>query len=232
MDGNFLDSRGPVEPQRAGNRWLWPAVLGLAALALVWFFMRRGEPEPRVAADSTAAMPAGAAVDTAAAGAAAAAGGAGSNLGAFVTRTLPGGVSLDVPERGVEARLLAFITDASRPVTDTLWFDFDRLLFETGSARLAASSQEQLGNVAAILEAYPDVDLKIGGYTDDVGDDAANMRLSQQRADTVRADLIGRRIAAGRLEAEGYGEQHPVADNSTEAGRAQNRRISMRVTKK
>ena len=65
-----------------------------------------------------------------------------------------------------------------------------------------------------------------------MGDPAANVRLSQSRADAVKADLVRRGVADGRLEAEGYGEQHPVADNATESGRAQNRRIAMRVTKK
>jgi K(+)-stimulated pyrophosphate-energized sodium pump len=76
------------------------------------------------------------------------------------------------------------------------------------------------------------VKLKIGGYTDNTGDAAANMRLSQARADSVRAELIQLGVGADRLEAQGYGDQHPVADNSTEEGRQKNRRISMRVTAK
>jgi outer membrane protein OmpA-like peptidoglycan-associated protein len=65
-----------------------------------------------------------------------------------------------------------------------------------------------------------------------VGSAADNLTLSQERADNVRAQLVSMGVDGSRLAAEGYGEQHPVADNSTEAGRAMNRRISMLVTQK
>jgi outer membrane protein OmpA-like peptidoglycan-associated protein len=131
----------------------------------------------------------------------------------------------------MEDNLLAFI-QSPRPVDDTTWFDFDRLLFDTNSATLQPSSQEQLHNVAEILKAYPNVHVKIGGYTDNTGDPNANLRLSQQRADSVKQELTGLGVSADRMEAQGYGDQHPVADNSTEEGRQKNRRISLRVTQK
>jgi K(+)-stimulated pyrophosphate-energized sodium pump len=150
----------------------------------------------------------------------------------MVERALAGGHSVTVPERGVEGRLLAFIQDASRPVDKTTWFDFDRLVFETGSANLAEGSRSQLSAVSAILAAYPAVKLKIGGYTDNVGDPAQNQRLSEERAANVRGALLNLGIAPDRLAAEGYGERFPVGDNATAEGRARNRRISMRVTEK
>lgn len=153
-------------------------------------------------------------------------------LGAMVERELAGGARVSVPERGVEGRLLAFIVDAARPVDKTTWFDFDRLTFETGKATLGPASGEQLAAVAAILAAYPAVKLKIGGYTDNVGDPASNQKLSEARAASVVAALAGLGVAQERLAAEGYGEQFPVADNATPEGRARNRRISMRVTEK
>jgi len=155
-----------------------------------------------------------------------------SGLGAMVEQTLVGGARISVPERGVEGRLLAFIRDPSRPADKTTWFDFDRLTFETGSANLAAGSRDQLAAVGVILAAYPAVKLKIGGYTDNVGDPAFNKQLSEQRAANVRAALVGQGVAPDRLASEGYGEQFPVADNATAEGRAQNRRISMRVAEK
>jgi len=151
---------------------------------------------------------------------------------AFVKNQLPTGVELHVPAAGIESRLVAFIKDESRPVDKTTWFDFDRLLFASGKATLEPASNEQLDNIAQILTAYPRVNVKIGGYTDDQGDDAYNMALSKNRADNVKAEIVKRGIDAARLEAEGYGEQHPVADNATPEGRAQNRRISLRVTQK
>jgi outer membrane protein OmpA-like peptidoglycan-associated protein len=153
-------------------------------------------------------------------------------LGKFFSKKLPSGVELNIPELGVENKLIAFIEDAQRPVDEKLWFSFDRLTFETGKATLKPESQEQLKNIAEILKAYPKVTIKLGGYTDNTGDPQANLRLSQQRADTVMADLVKLGVDSGRMKAEGYGQEHPVADNSTEEGRAKNRRIDIRVVSK
>ncbi|MBO0934300.1 sodium-translocating pyrophosphatase [Fibrella aquatilis] len=146
--------------------------------------------------------------------------------------TLEGGKLLKgVGITGVETSLVNFIK-SDKPVDKTTWFDFDRLTFETGSATLKPESQEQLTNVAEVLKAYPNVNVKIGGYTDNTGDAKKNMKLSGDRAASVLKELSGMGIASSRLEAEGYGQEHPVASNDTEEGRAQNRRISVRVTKK
>ena len=154
------------------------------------------------------------------------------DLGNYVPRTLVDGTTITIPERGVENRLLAFIVDPSRIPDTTTWFDFDRLLFNTGSATLQPQSNNQLRDIAAILKAHPNAHVKIGGYTDNVGSAANNLALSQERADNVMGQLVSMGVDASRLTAEGYGEQHPVADNSTETGRASNRRISMLVTQK
>jgi outer membrane protein OmpA-like peptidoglycan-associated protein len=87
-----------------------------------------------------------------------------------------------------------------------------------------------LRNTAAILKAYPQVRVKIGGYADNSGDPAANRRLSEERAMAVMTALKDNGIAPDRLEAEGYGDQHPITDNSTPDGRARNRRVAIRVT--
>ena len=133
---------------------------------------------------------------------------------------------------GIEKKLIAFIEDPNKPADKTTWFSFDRLEFETGSATLKPSSAEQLKNVAEILKAYPVVTLKIGGYTDNVGNPASNLKLSQQRAESTIRELVSLGVEAGRQEAEGYGEQHPVGDNTTAEGRQMNRRIDLRVTNK
>jgi outer membrane protein OmpA-like peptidoglycan-associated protein len=150
----------------------------------------------------------------------------------FVSRSLPGNISLRIPAGRMEDHLLAFIQDPSKTVDETTWFDFDRLLFDTNSAVLLPSSREQLNDLATILKVYPNVHVKIGGYTDTTGETAANQVLSQQRADTVKQQLVDMGISADRLEAQGYGEQFPIADNTTEEGRQKNRRISLRVTQK
>jgi len=153
-------------------------------------------------------------------------------LGDFFKTKLPNGVELNIPRFGIENKLLTFIQDSSKPVDDTTWFNFDRLLFDTGKATLQPSSEEQLNNIAEIMKAYPNVHIKLGGYTDNTGDATANQALSEARAKNVMDALAGKGVDASRMESEGYGDQHPVADNSTEEGRAQNRRIALRVTQK
>jgi OOP family OmpA-OmpF porin len=149
-----------------------------------------------------------------------------------IQKTLPGGVKLSYPETSIENDLINFIEDNSRAVDKDTWFNFRRLTFEQGSAVIDASSQKEVDNIAEILKAYPDVNIKIGGYTDNTGSDEINTKLSAERAANVLAALVDRGIEASRLESEGYGPLHPIADNSTEEGREQNRRIAVRVTKK
>ncbi len=213
-------------------RWLVPAAIA-GVLLLAWFVIRSltapKETAPAVAtvnaeATNTAVSPSDAATEAATAAWAA--------LGDLMKVKLPDGNELNVPALGVEARLVNFLNDRSAPVSDSTWFDFDRLLFDTGKASLQPPSQEQLANIAAILKAYPQVRIRIGGYTDNTGDPAANLRLSGERANNVMDELVRLGIDPVRMSARGYGEENPVADNSTEEGRQKNRRISLHVTAK
>lgn len=139
---------------------------------------------------------------------------------------------LNVKAGSLEHSLFNFIHDESQAVSKDKWFNFDQVTFATGSTTPEASSAAQLQNIHDIMMAFPKVKLKIGGYTDNVGKAEDNMKLSQTRAESIVAELVKLGIAADRLEAEGYGDQHPVGDNSTEEGRAQNRRMALRVTEK
>ena len=232
----------------------WPWLLALAAAALLFYFLRgcgnktdstattgtdttsAAMTDATATADSAAssmgavADSASSAVSSAAVGDAAA--GAAASLGAFGAKKLPDGVELNIPANGIENKLLAFVEDKAKLVDKTTWFNFDRLLYETGSAKLKPESREQLQNIAAILKAYPAVNLKVGGYTDNTGNAALNKKLSQSRAEAAVTELVGLGVGKTRLEAEGYGIEHPVASNDTEKGRAQNRRTAARVTKK
>ena len=145
---------------------------------------------------------------------------------------LPTNFELSAPATGIEKQLVVFIQDPGKGIEPATWFNFDRLLFETNSANLKPESKEQLQNVAEILKAYPNVKVKVGGYTDNTGDPGANQKLSQDRATAVSMELVALGVPATRKSAEGYGQQYPVAANSTENGRAQNRRIALRVTDK
>jgi outer membrane protein OmpA-like peptidoglycan-associated protein len=154
------------------------------------------------------------------------------NLGANKTIKLPDGVSLNVGENSSEAKLISFIEDSNKSVNDTTWISLDRLFFETGKSTLKPESQDQLSNIAAIMKSYPKVKLKIGGYTDNTGSADANMKISTERANAAMKDLVSLGVSADRLKAEGYGQKHPIADNSTVEGQSQNRRIDVRVTEK
>jgi OmpA-OmpF porin, OOP family len=146
-------------------------------------------------------------------------------------RELPGGVTLRFPANGTEVKLLSFIQGGA-PVTKDKWFEFDRLNFETDSAVIRPESRDQMRNIAMILRAYPATRVKIGGYTDNSGNPDANKQLSQARAEAVRNALEGLGVDPSRVQAEGYGDQHPVADNNTAEGRAKNRRVAILVTQK
>jgi outer membrane protein OmpA-like peptidoglycan-associated protein/uncharacterized protein YegP (UPF0339 family) len=157
---------------------------------------------------------------------------ANSVLGAFFKNQLPSGVDLNIPEFGIENKLLKFIEDDSKSVDKTTWFSFDRINFDSGKAELTLDSREQIKNIAEIMRAYPDVKLKVGGYTDNTGSLEFNKKLSEERAESVKNALISQGVSQDRLEAEGYGPEFPVASNETEEGRAKNRRIDVRVTAK
>ena len=221
------DGAEPVVPPR----WLVPAAIA-AALVLAGLAIRALTiPKAPAAPVATVTAEATNTGETAASNAAIeAATAAWTALGDMMNVKLPDGSELSVPSFGVEARLVKFLNDGPAAVDNAAWFDFDRLLFASGKATLQSASQEQLTNIAAILKAYPQVRIRIGGYTDNTGDPGTNLRLSEERANNVMDELVKLGIDPARMSARGYGERNPVADNSTEDGRQKNRRISLRVT--
>ena len=102
--------------------------------------------------------------------------------------------------------------------------------FDTGSAAISAESRDLLTKAAPLVKQLPaGTVIEIGGHTDSTGDPAANLALSQQRAEAVRITLIDLGVPADMLKAKGYGDTQPVASNDTAEGRLQNRRISYAV---
>lgn len=99
--------------------------------------------------------------------------------------------------------------------------------FEPNTATLTSESKAALDEVAAMLKARPLASFEIAGYTDDSSSPAYNLHLSQRRADAVRRYLIAQGVAGDRLQAHGYGEDNPIADNDTPQGRAANRRVEI-----
>ncbi len=109
-------------------------------------------------------------------------------------------------------------------------FITESISFETGSAQLVPESQALLDDVAALLVRNSEILLlRIEGHTDSIGDAQMNLELSEDRAKSVRQHLIDAGVEADRLQAVGFGESQPVADNSTAEGRAENRRVEFNV---
>jgi outer membrane protein OmpA-like peptidoglycan-associated protein len=104
------------------------------------------------------------------------------------------------------------------------------VLFDTGKYSLKPGAREKLAKVAGILLAYPGLNIEVGGYTDNVGGDAMNQTLSENRAGSVRDYLVQEGVATNSVSAKGFGNTLPVASNDNSAGRQQNRRVELLVS--
>jgi outer membrane protein OmpA-like peptidoglycan-associated protein len=103
------------------------------------------------------------------------------------------------------------------------------ITFPTAQSSIRADFYPVLDAVADVLKEYNKTSISVSGHTDNVGRDDYNMQLSQDRASSVAQYLISRGVAGGRIQATGFGKSQPVADNSTEGGRAQNRRVEILI---
>ncbi len=120
-------------------------------------------------------------------------------------------------------------TPEPTPVTETVVLKGVNFCFDCDT--LSEQAQRTLdGNAMALINKRPNATFEIAGHTDSVGSDSYNQDLSQRRAVSVRNYLVDQGVDADRMTANGYGESQPVADNSTESGRAQNRRVELRIT--
>ena len=104
------------------------------------------------------------------------------------------------------------------------------VLFDTGKYSLKSGAREKLAKVAGILLAYPGLNIEVGGYTDNVGGDEMNQKLSENRADSVRDYLVQEGVSTNSVTARGLGNSLPVASNNDAAGRQQNRRVELVVS--
>jgi outer membrane protein OmpA-like peptidoglycan-associated protein len=104
------------------------------------------------------------------------------------------------------------------------------VLFDTGKYSLKPGAREKLAKVAGILLSYPSLHIEVGGYTDNVGGDEMNQKLSENRAGSVRDYLVQEGVAANSVSAKGFGNSLPVASNDNSAGRQRNRRVELLVS--
>ena len=184
------------------KRWLWPAV-ALVALALLAyaFWGRETGIEPVSVKEG---------------------------LTSLTQMTLPGGKVLNAKEGSFYYNLAGFLanpTDTAAPKS----FVFENLNFEFGSAKLTPESLPTLNDLVDILKAYPSVQVKLEGYTDNVGDTAENKKLSLARAEATKEIIVTSGIDPQRITTAGYGEERPIASNETEEGKAKNRRLELVV---
>jgi outer membrane protein OmpA-like peptidoglycan-associated protein len=212
-DASYARNLGPVEGMER-SRWSMPMVALLAILGiggLIWWSNHRPTEMARV----DVSQPADKAVGT-----------TGVSAGQF-QRTLPGNTTITIPAVGsAEDRLSMYLAGAQAGMTAVT---LDRVAFDSDSADLTGEANPQIDNIATILHAYPRTTVTIAGYADGVGAEEANQALSQARAEAVAKRLMANGVASDRIRVAAYGTQKPIADNSTEAGRAQNRRVELQV---
>jgi outer membrane protein OmpA-like peptidoglycan-associated protein len=212
---------GYREPEKSSGlpSWLLPLLLLLLGALALWYFLKGCNSKPAetpVAVTDTVVKQ-----DTV------------TVLPATYKVKLPNGTELDAAQGGIEDLLVAFLNSSTATAGKDNWFDFNDLNFKFGTAEILPESQKQLDNITAILKAYPKAKVKVGGYTDKVGDEAANKKLSGDRAAAVLAALKTAGVGDQVTGAEGYGSQfakYPA--DAPETDRIKDRRVSLSVREK
>lgn len=217
-----------------GSIWKWLLPLLLLLLA-GWFLWKQcGNKETTAVTDTTDSTAVVSDTDTATVV---------TGDSAAVTRTTIdidlNGTKLKGYANGMEQQMINFLKgDGYKNAADDAalkdtWYNFDNVNFVFGkSDQITPESEGQLENLAAILKAYPDAKIKIGGYTDKKGDDKANLDLSQKRADYIKQRLTDLGVGAQVIGAEGYGEKFAtVAETASDKEREADRKMAVRFAK-
>jgi OOP family OmpA-OmpF porin len=202
-----------VRQERSHTGWLPALALAIIGLGFLWFLTHARRPQVAVIQHGTAnrlAVPPPATPTTT----------------VKAVCTVP--ADMNLPADGVAARMLAYVRNPGDTATPT-WFNADQLQhFDTAKTNLRGDAQ--LNDIAAVMKACPNAHLTIAGYTDNVGSEPSNMQLSRNRANAVASALVADGVSRDRITCEGYGDKDPIADNDTEDGRSQNRRVAMQLT--
>ncbi|KQS91532.1 OmpA family protein [Chryseobacterium sp. Leaf394] len=232
-DGGTFPDRNTSE---GGSIWKWllPLLLLLAAGYFVWKQCEKKETTVTTTANDSTAVNRSDTVDAYTGDS------ANSPAEARTDENIDlNGVALMGYKGGMEDQMIAFLkTDGYKNASDDAvlkdqWYDFDHVNFKmNSSSELETGSEGQLNNLVAILKAYPDAKIKIGGYTDKTGDEATNVRISTARANFIK-DWLGKNgVGAQVLGAEGYGSKFATVDASaSDSERATDRKMSVRFAK-
>lgn len=157
--------------------------------------------------------------------------GKGALIGAAAGAALGGGVGyyMDVQEAKLREKMQGTGVSVTRS-GDIILNMPNNVTFDSSSATLKPAGANTLTGVAMVLKEYPKTAVNVIGYTDSTGGHDLNMRLSQQRADSVASSLIAQGVDANRIRTSGMGPANPIASNSTAEGKAQNRRVEITLS--
>ncbi|MGO3307272.1 MAG: OmpA family protein, partial [Sphingobacterium sp.] len=222
------------ERRKKGGGFWWIIIILL--LILLWFLFGRGcSGNDSALTDSTDADTIGMTMDTEPSLS------MDSSMGAVNAResimvSLPNGETIDAYKGGIEDQLVIFLNSDYESLSEdelkNKWFDFDNLNFQTGTSTILPESQVQIDNLAAILEAFPDAKVKIGGYTDKTGTEEINKKLSNDRAAAVQIALEPKGVGDRVIETEGYGSDFAeFSPDAPESDRVKDRRVAISIRK-
>lgn len=226
-----------VEEDGNGLKVLLPLLLLILVAGGAWYLMgNHDDASTKTASSTEPARTEKAAITTVAASHVDTSGNYIYDLGKMVTINLPNGAgTMTVGENATENKLYKFLADSTAKI-DTVkgnWFEFTNVRFKTGGAQIDSISAMQLKNIVAISKGFPKAQFKLGGYTDNTGDTAANIALSQKRSDAVVVELKKLGVSAKAIfGAKGYGPAFFIGDNETAEGKAINRRVAINVKSK
>ncbi|EKY3087987.1 OmpA family lipoprotein [Cronobacter dublinensis] len=158
--------------------------------------------------------------------------GKGALIGAAAGAALGGGVGyyMDVQEAKLRQKMQGTGVSVTRSGDNIILNMPNNVTFDSSQANLKPAGANTLTGVAMVLKEYPKTAVNVVGYTDSTGGQALNMKLSQQRAESVASALITQGVAANRIRTSGMGPANPVASNGTEEGKAQNRRVEITLS--
>jgi outer membrane protein OmpA-like peptidoglycan-associated protein/uncharacterized membrane protein YeaQ/YmgE (transglycosylase-associated protein family) len=154
----------------------------------------------------------------------------GPSLGKLTDVKLPDGVSLEIPEASFLNGVYKFLSNPSD--TKAQSFVFEKLTFDGPAVKTAPETDAAVKTLGTLVKAFPGVQLRIEGHTDNTGDADTNRRLSLDRANATKELLVKAGAPADRISTEGKGAEKPIAPNDTEENRAKNRRIELSFVRK
>ena len=158
--------------------------------------------------------------------------GKGALIGAATSAAVGGGIGyyMDVQEAKLRQKMKGTGVSVTRQGDNIILNMPNTVTFDTNSSQIKASGANTLSGVAMVLKEYEKTHINVVGHTDSSGSRDLNMRLSEQRADSVASNLITQGVEASRISTSGVGPDQPIASNSTAAGKAQNRRVTITLS--